>query len=137
MKFICEIRPGAGALKFRLGKRNERSFVDIRCFKAGEPTDYGFRVFLGMWPEFLQAVYKVEAYLLEEGLIDAPTPLLPVKPGNKYKILLLYDSGLSQKEISRTIGVNKAYTCRIIKSASEDKLIAPRLTPKGWAALSK
>jgi len=49
-----------------------------------------------------------------------------VKTKNRTEILKLLDEGLSQKDVADTLGIDKAYVCRIRKQAIKDGELTPK-----------
>jgi hypothetical protein len=75
-KPICEIQKNVReAIQFRLGTFKKHRFVDMRIFikedgKDPAPTPKGLAVSPALWPQFKEALAKVEAAMIQEDWLD-------------------------------------------------------------------
>ncbi len=75
-KLVCELSKNARELYlFRLGEFKGHKFIDMRVFatedgKEPVPTKKGLAVSPQLWPQFRQALTKVEAAMIEAGWLD-------------------------------------------------------------------
>lgn len=75
-KMVCEIpKNSREAIRFRMGVFKGHNFIDMRVFalengKDPIPTKKGLAVSPQLWPQFREALTRLEAAMIEEGWID-------------------------------------------------------------------
>jgi hypothetical protein len=75
-KSICELpKNSRETIQFRLGEFKGHKFLDMRIFtkedgKDPAPTKKGLAVAPHLWPQFKEALAKVEVAMVEQGWLD-------------------------------------------------------------------
>lgn len=75
-KPVCELPKNSREVyQFRLGEFKGHKFIDMRIFtredgKDPAPTKKGLAVSPHLWPQFREALARVESAMLEQGWLD-------------------------------------------------------------------